>query len=173
MEHISSLLFRILKIKIWAKSTSLAIASLTLGVMSSPSISLTSEQIKIKSISIFSTIAEIELVFGECGKQEQDGWHYCGGSDSNAFKLREDGSIEQISFECELINACEYPASVLAEMLLENMPTVISKETNEWALGKIITLYGRAGDILTIQTFDEDSTNAYISLSSKSALDLD
>lgn len=131
------------------------------------------DYIHLKGLSVTSTVAEIESVFGPCGDSEENGWHYCGGSDTNAYKILEDGSIDEIYFHCELINACDYPVDALAQMIKAERSTIIFVNAKKWELGKIVILHGSAGDVLKLQSFEDDGRNAFISLSSNTALSLD
>lgn len=144
-----------------------------LGVGATLSSASADEYIHLKGLSVTSTVAEIEAVFGPCGDPDENGWHYCGGSDTNAYKTLKDGSIDEIYFHCELINACGYPVDTLAQMIKAERSTIISVSIKEWDLGEIVTLQGSAGDVLKLQSFEDDGRNAFISLSSNTALSLD
>lgn len=156
------------------QKTFLAILSASLlGVGATLSSASADEYIRLKGLSVTSTVAEIEAVFGPCVDPDENGWHHCGGSDTNSYKILKDGSIDEIYFHCELINACHYPVDALAKMIKAERSTIISLNTKEWNLGEIVTLQGSAGDVLKLQSFEGDGRNAFISLSLNTALSLD
>lgn len=148
-------------------------STFSLGVGIALSSASADEYIRLKGLSITSTVAEIESVLGACGAADENGWHYCGGSDTNAYKMLKDGSIDELYFHCELLNACDYPVDALGEMIVADRSSIISVDTKEWSLGKIVILQGGAGDVLKLQSFEDDGRNAFVSLHSRAALNLD
>jgi len=142
------------------------------GVGATTSSALADEKILIKGLSASSTVAEIEAVFGPCGDPDENGWHYCGGSDINAYKEVQ-GPIKDIYFSCEIMNACDYPVEVLAQIIKEERSAISAVDTNDWEYGTIITLHGNSGDFLKLQSFQDDGKNSFISLSANPQLNLD
>lgn len=132
-----------------------------------------SERITLKGLSAASTVTEIESVFGPCGTPDANGWHYCGGSDLNSYKENEDGEILQIFFHCSLINACDHPVSVLAQMIKSQRNEIIEIEVLTDALIQTATLYGVSGDTLVLQSFQADGRNAILSLNAGNQVSLD
>lgn len=164
MHHRLNFFAPIVKNILRIKSTVLTLITCAIG-FSSPSVAFAYEPIMLSGLTVRSTITEIEAVFGQCGKADQNGMHYCGDSDFNAYKLNKNGAISEIYFDCKLLSACKYPIDVLANILFEIYGNIMSMNKSDEQGVRTVTLYSRTGDILTLQSFDENGLNTNISLS--------
>jgi len=133
-----------------------ATLGVTLGI-SAASAAASEELITVRSMSIDSSIEEIESVMGPCAdNHDDDDLYYCGNSDSNSFRLNQSGQIIELYVECEIFDGCDYDVEQLAYTLRDRMDSIQRLEIRDSGfMGDIATLTGKAGDILEIWDMDD------------------
>jgi hypothetical protein len=128
--------------------------------------------ITIKGLNLDSSIQEIESILGECTKSaEPEGTFLCPTEENDDFpssySLNEIGQVTSISFQCQLINGCEYSMADLADLLSESL----SLSSPIPFLPNVMTVDGPGGDRLLVLG-REQTTVVIAYIYSKPLLDL-